>query len=48
MLFSKIIIIRGNNIVDLTTAASNQIKGDLEAILNFNSSIFFKDQYYFL
>jgi hypothetical protein len=34
MIFSKIIIILGNNIVGLTTAGSNQIKGDLEAILN--------------
>ena len=34
MLFSKIIIIRGNNIVGLTTACSNQIKDDLEALLD--------------
>ena len=31
--------------VDLTTAGSNQIKGDLEANLNFNSPYYFLKQY---
>ena len=40
--------IRMGDFVVPPTAGSNQIKGDLEAILNFNSSINFKDHYYFL
>jgi|LauGreDrversion4_2_1035121.scaffolds.fasta_scaffold191142_1 hypothetical protein len=35
MIFSKIIIILGNNIVGFATAGSNQMKDDLEAIFKY-------------